>query len=164
MTKPIIYVDMDGTIVDFAGFFEELAATGVQIPDPLDAHPEVFAKAKPMPLAIDALTTLAPHFDLYILTTSPWDNPHAPSQKLAWIKKHFGDGPDSIFYKKVIISHNKHLNHGDYLIDDRVHPKFTGIQILFGKTDHPIIEGCRDWQEVTNFLLAEISQPPVQLG
>lgn len=151
-SKPIVYIDMDGTLVDFAGYFKTLELAGEPVPNPADSHPLVFAEAEPMPLALEAVAALHEHFDLYILTTSPWDNPSAPSQKLAWIKKHFGDTPGTPFYKKVIISHNKHLNYGDYLIDDRAHPKFTGTQILFGKTDHPIISGCSDWQEVVDFL------------
>ncbi len=43
------------------------------------------------------------------MKTSAW------SDKMLWIKRYFGE----TFYKKLIITHHKELNIGDYLIDDR---------------------------------------------
>ncbi|NCG08090.1 MAG: 2-C-methyl-D-erythritol 4-phosphate cytidylyltransferase, partial [Verrucomicrobia bacterium] len=54
-------------------------------------------------------------FDSYILSTAPWGNPTAWSDKLEWVKKHLGE----VAKKRLILSHNKQLNKGDYLIDDR---------------------------------------------
>lgn len=47
--------------------------------------------------------------------------------------------------KRLIFSHNKHLNHGHYLIDDRIKncaDKFVGKLILFGSEKFP------DWNFV----------------
>jgi len=60
---------------------------------------------EPMPLAIESVKKLAQEYDLYVLSTAPWKNPSAWSDKLEWIP--------------LIISHHKNLNKGDYLIDDR---------------------------------------------
>jgi 5'(3')-deoxyribonucleotidase len=49
----------------------------------------------------------------------------------------------------LILSHNKHLNHGDYLIDDRDKngaDKFTGELILFGGEKFP------HWDSVIEYL------------
>jgi 5'(3')-deoxyribonucleotidase len=87
---------------------------------------------------------------LYILSTAPWRNPTALNDKLAWIKKYFGDGKDSVFYKRLIITHHKNLNQGDYLIDDRTKNgagEFGGELIQFGSEKFP------DWNSVIDYLL-----------
>ena len=53
-------------------------------------------------------------------------------------------------YKRLITSHHKHLNHGDYLIDDREKngaDKFVGELILFGGEKFP------DWKSVISYLI-----------
>lgn len=45
----------------------------------------------PMPGAIEAINRLADKFDVYILSTAPWDNPTAWSDKLNWVKQHLGN-------------------------------------------------------------------------
>jgi 5'(3')-deoxyribonucleotidase len=72
---------------------------------------------KPMPGAIEAVKILSEHFDLYVLSTAPWKNPSAWSDKARWIQKYFGDDKDSVFYKRLIITHHKNLNRGDFLIE-----------------------------------------------
>ena len=52
------------------------------------------------------------------------------SKNIEWIKTYFGD----IFKKKVVLSHNKQLNIGDYLIDDHTRngaDEFIGEHIHF---------------------------------
>lgn len=161
MSKPIVLIDMDDTIVDFTGFFDALAAAGSPWDEARDGDrdgsPQVFAQASPVAGAVEAINALAADFDLHVLTASPWNNPLAPSQKLAWIKQHFGDGPDSAFYKRVTVSHQKHLFDGEFLVDDRP-PKFghfRGTWLHFRATDcegdhpHP-----QSWQEVVAYLQA----------
>ena len=65
--------------------------------------------------AIDAMNRLKDKYDIYILSTAPWDNPSAWSDKLEWVKRYLGE----VCYKRLILSHHKNLNAGDYLIDDR---------------------------------------------
>ena len=150
--KSIIYIDMDGVLVDF-----ESALTKVP-PDLLekfageyDNIPGVFALMDPMPGAIEAVDKLKEKYDLYILSSSPWENPTALGDKLAWVKKYFGgDGQENIFFRKVIFSSVKHLNRGDILIDDRTANgagDFLGRHIHFGSSEFP------NWQSVLNSLL-----------
>ena len=83
-----------------------------------------------MPGAIDAFKELSQRFDTYILSTAPWENPSAWSDKLLWVKEHLGE----IAYKRLILSHHKNLNRGDYLVDDRTKnwaEKFQGELVLF---------------------------------
>ena len=95
-----------------------------------DEIPGIFAKFDPVPGAVAAFHELAAHFDVYILSTAPWNNPSAWSDKLEWVKRHFGDEIGKPPYKRVILSHHKHLNHGDYLIDDRHQPPTRLLQIF----------------------------------
>jgi 5'(3')-deoxyribonucleotidase len=69
----------------------------------------------PVQGAIEAFNDLADSFDVHILSTSPWKNPSAWSDKLEWVKRHLGEKA----YKRLILTHHKELNRGDYLIDDR---------------------------------------------
>lgn len=46
---------------------------------------------EPLPQAIASFEQLAAKFDTYILSTSPWGNPSAWSDKLLWVKRHLGE-------------------------------------------------------------------------
>jgi len=105
---------------------------------------------KPMPGAIEAFRALSAKYDTYILSTSPWSNPSASSDKVRWVHHYLGDQPDSPAYKRLILSHHKHLNVGDILIDDRTHngaDRFDGELILFGSERWP------NWDTVSRDLL-----------
>lgn len=143
--KKIVYVDMDNVLVDFESARNKLPE-GVwdAAPDKADL-PGVFALMEPLDGAIDAYKALHAKYDVYILSTSPWANHTAMNDKLVWVKKHLGDHG----YKRLILSHNKHLNRGDYLIDDRPNngaAEFEGEWIQFGSTKFP------DWPTVLEYL------------
>jgi 5'(3')-deoxyribonucleotidase len=111
----------------------------------LDDIPGIFALMQPMPKALDAYEELASLFDTYLLSTSPWGNPSAWSDKLLWVKRHLG----SPAYKRLILTHHKNLNVGDFLVDDRRKngaDRFRGELILFGSPEFP------DWPAVTAYL------------
>jgi 5'(3')-deoxyribonucleotidase len=155
MKKKIVYVDMDNTIVDFKSGIEKLSKEDQEkFKDNFDDHPEIFALMEPIDGAIKTLKELNKYFDLYILSTAPWDNPNAWKQKRDWIEKYFGKGEENIFYKKVILSHHKDLNDGDILIDDRPNngaENFKGSWIHFATDDFP------DWDSVFQKLISEAS-------
>lgn len=142
---------MDNVLVDFKTGIDKLSADIKQeYEGNLDDVPGIFSLMEPMPNAIESVHKLAMHFDLYVLSTAPWKNHSAWTDKVIWIQKHFGDGKDSLFYKRLIISHRKDLNKGDYLIDDREKngaKDFDGELILFGSEKFP------DWNSVTNYLI-----------
>ena len=133
MSKKIMYIDMDGVIVDFVSAFPKIAIeTLKEYENDKDEIPNIFSLMEPMKDAIKSVEFLAEHFDLYILSTAPWENPSAWTDKLNWIQKHL----PTVAYKRLILSHNKHLNMGEYLVDDRVANgagQFTGEHLQFGK-------------------------------
>ena len=149
--KKIVYVDMDNVLVDFASGIARLdEATRQEYEDRLDDVPGIFSLMDPVPGAIDAVHALAERYDLYILSTAPWLNGTGWTDKLAWVKKYFGEEEDSVFYKRLIISHHKDLNIGDYLIDDRTKNgagDFRGKLLQFGSAEFP------DWKAVLDYLM-----------
>ena len=146
MTKKIIYVDMDGVLVDLGSAIEALdpqvrAAYG----DNVDEVPNLFLDPKPIEGAIDAFKKLSKVHDVYILSTAPWGNTSAWGDKKNWVEKHIGKAA----HKRLILSHNKHLCAGDYLIDDRRANgagKFNGELIQFGT------KKFETWENVLEYL------------
>lgn len=148
MNKKRIYFDMDGVLVDYeSGLAKVDEATKEQYKGNLDEIPGLFALMDPIPGAAEVVRLLARNnYDLFILTTSPWNNPTAASDKIEWVKKHL----DDIFHKRVIITHRKDLLEGDYLIDDRAKngaSEFKGEWIQFGSEKFP------DWETILKYLL-----------
>lgn len=154
--KPILYFDMDGTLVDFDSGKRRLdPVTRIKFNGCIDEAPHIFSLMDPMPGAIDAFIKLSKHFDVYILTTASWRNLTACDDKKAWVQRYFGRNADSPAYKRLIISHRKELNMGEFLIDDRPTKcgadKFTGTVIPFGPSNWKF----PDWDSVLRYLLPE---------
>jgi 5'(3')-deoxyribonucleotidase len=151
MNKKIIYFDMDNVLVDFASGIARLSEeTKQEYEGRLDEVPGIFSLMEPVLGAVEAVLTLSQYFDCYILSTAPWKNPSAWTDKAMWVQKYFGDDRDSVFYKRLIISHHKDLNCGDFLIDDRTKNgagEFKGELIQFGSERFP------DWETVTEYLI-----------
>ena len=145
--QKILYIDMDNVLVDFGFAVDRLdEKTRKKYEDKLDEIPGIFSKMEPMVGAVESFKKLSKHFDTYVLSTSPWENPSAWSDKLIWVKKYLG----SYAYKRLILTHHKNLNSGDYLIDDRTKngvDEFTGEHIHFDSERFP------DWDTVLNYLL-----------
>lgn len=152
MTKKILYIDMDNTLVDFSARLEGIdPAILAKYHGRYDEVPGLFAVMPPVRGAIEAFHTLSEAFDTYILSTAPWNNPSAWQHKIEWVHLHLGDEPGTPAYKRLILSHHKNLNSGDFLVDDRLHNgagEFEGELIRFGQ--HPF----EDWDAVTEYLLA----------
>jgi 5'(3')-deoxyribonucleotidase len=144
--KKILFVDMDNVLVDFSSGVARLPRDTVQAFDGrLDEVPGIFALMDPLPGAVNSFVELAGLFDTYIVSTSPWENPSAWSDKLLWVKGHLG----APAYKRLILTHHKNLNHGDFLIDDRTKngaDRFPGELVQFGTPEFP------DWASVTGYL------------
>ncbi|PXW31249.1 UNVERIFIED_CONTAM: 5'(3')-deoxyribonucleotidase [Williamsia faeni] len=154
--KKILYIDMDNTLVDFKYGISRLSSEDAEkYKEAYDDAPGIFGTMIPLDGAIEAFTTLSKVYDTYILSTAPWNNPSAWSDKLEWVQKHFGKDEDTPAWKRLILSHHKNLNHGDYIVDDRDKngvKDFNGTHIHFGSVLFP------DWPSVTNFLLDRARQ------
>jgi len=108
----ILYVDMDNVLVDFPSGIARLKDADIKTyEDRLDEVPHIFSLMDPIEGAVEAFHDLSGIFDTYVLSTAPWENRSAWSDKLDWVKKHLGRPA----YKRLILSHHKNLNDGDYL-------------------------------------------------
>ncbi len=150
--KKILYVDMDGVLVNFQSGIDKLSDDDTaHYKGRYDDAPHIFSKMDPMPKAIESFKLLCEHFETYILSTSSWNNPTAASEKIAWVKKYIGDIEGKHAHKRVILSHHKHLVKGDYLIDDR---KAHGSDNFEGKLIHFGSDGdYKNWDEVIQYLI-----------
>lgn len=152
MKKKVLWIDMDGVLVNFNGHVEETISKNEffknEYKGRYDHIPGIFRNPPPIEGAIEAVKKLAEsnQYELYIATAAPWGNPMAAMDKRFWIEEHFG----RLFHKKMAITHLKHMLKGDYLIDDRTANgagDFEGLLIQFGTEKFP------DWESVLNHLL-----------
>ena len=138
---------MDNVLVDFPSGVSKLSQEVInEYESNLDEVPNIFSLMEPLEGAIDSFKILSQRYDTYILSTAPWENSSAWSDKVKWVQKYLGESA----YKRLILTHHKNLNHGDYLIDDRTKNgagEFKGELIHFGTEKFP------DWKSVCTYLL-----------
>ena len=143
----ILYIDMDGVLVDFKSGLDQISDSDRKKYAPhFEDVPGMFSKMAPVDGAIESYKKLSEHFHVYILSTAPWKNSSAWSDKLKWVKKYLGE----YAHKRLILSHNKNLNQGDYLIDDRT---AHGVDRFAGEHIHFPSEQFKTWDEVVEYLL-----------
>ncbi|MFE0748597.1 hypothetical protein [Gordonia sp. NPDC058843] len=149
-TKKVLYIDMDNTLVDFQSGIDKLSEVERRrFEGDLDDVSGIFSLMDPMPGAVEAFHDLSKIFDTYILSTAPWDNPLAWTEKLLWVKMHLGRDESSPAHKRLILSHHKNLNRGDFIVDDRTArgvDRFEGTHIHFGQPDF------ENWEQVVAHL------------
>lgn len=144
ITKPIVLIDLDGVICDFDKRAKELEQQGVK-GHSLFRHPDAYRALEPIEGAIDAWHELQEKYETYILSTPPWSNPDAWSEKRIWVQQHLGDSAK----KKLILCHNKGLVKGDFLIDDRI---ANGVADFEGEHIHFATEKFPGWGTVLEYL------------
>jgi len=149
----IIYIDLDGVVADFEkGRKNHPLSTITPYIGRPDKLPGVYEDLEPIADAIDSVNILLNHkdFDVYFLSTAPWDNPEAWMHKRLWIAKHFNE---KLVRKRLMLSHHKHLLIGDYLIDDR---RFNGASEFKGEWLNFGSENFRNWGAILNYLKMKI--------
>lgn len=150
MAKKILHFDMDNVLVDFQSAFPLLDdSTLEKYEGNLDEVPGIFALMTPLPGAVEAFKLLSQHYDVYIASTAPWENPSAWRDKIRWVQAYLG--PEA--HKRLTLTHNKNLLIGDYLIDDRLANgavDFQGEHIHFG-----VDPKFMDWESVLRYLMPD---------
>lgn len=136
MERLILYIDMD----------KVTAGQDADYNDGKYKAPGFFAGLKPIDGAIESIKYLhsTGRYDIYFLSSPSWDVPESYTAKRVWLENNLGE----IAYKKLILTHNKSLNKGDYLIDDygKNGVGFNGDFIHFKKGIF------QDWPEVVKYL------------
>ncbi len=144
--KKIIYIDMDDVLCDFTSSHSAALARNPKIKYPQSQY-GFFRSLKPIKGGIEAVKYLMSKeiFDVYILTAPSVKNPLCYIEKRLWIEDYFGF--DMVY--RLIISPNKGLNKGDYLIDDndrgRGQENFEGKLLQFGSKEY------ESWNEVIGY-------------
>jgi 5'-nucleotidase len=147
--KKLIFIDLDGVIADFISAMNSHPLRKIS---PYDEHPDtipgIFRNLKPILGSIDAIKLLlqSDSYEVYFLSTAPWNNPSAWTDKRLWLEDQFGE----LVNRKLILTHRKDLIKGDILVDDRPNngaDKFGGEWIHFGSEQYP------DWSSVLKYLL-----------
>jgi len=171
-----ILVDMDGVIADWGHAYGEsldrFGEVAAQIPRHADQRsfnlnegrtPEeqaliaavmieegFYTRLRPIPGAKQALKQMLKAGHDVRICTSPWvSNPTCASDKLNWVLEHYG----SHWAQRVIITTDKTLVHGDFLIDDK--PEVKGDHapswehVLFHQPYNVDVpkRRIRDWSE-----------------
>ena len=126
-----LYIDMDNVLVDFKSGIaklppDQVAAAG----DELDNVPGIFSLMEPMPGAVAAFTELSTLFDIYILSTAPWGNPTAWSDKLLWVKRYLGKPAELTL---TIVKHTVFNNQYDDVLNSALKNR-RDVQYLFATT------------------------------
>ena len=136
---------MDGVLVDLQREINKLPKKVIEeYGNHIDRIPEIFYDPPPIEGAIDGLKTLFEKYEVYILSTAPWDSPEVWKYKRLWVERYLG----VYGYKRLILSHHKNLLMGDYLIDDRRvngAGEFKGELIQFGVD-------VKNWTELIKYL------------
>lgn len=102
-----------------------------------------YEELEPIENAIDVYNWLDEHFDVWILTAPSVKNKHCYTEKAASIEKYLGVER----LDRLIISPNKSIVIGDYLIDDTITKgqlRFSGRLLKFGTE-------FKTWLEIKDF-------------
>ena len=156
----IIYLDMDDVLADFYKAARDPQTFKVVEERMFDKN--FFLNLEPIPGAKSAVFSLAKMgFDLWILSQPFSLLPESYSEKVEWVQRHFPQ-----LTNKIILTQDKGLNLGHFLIDDNlkkwkekfeqnggkfVHFPYGGYNLeLHGVTDPEIV-----WEDVVKFFKAQ---------
>lgn len=138
---------MDNVLVDNPSAFNLLDENTRELYEGhLDEVPGIFRIMKPVDGAVETFNQLADLFEVYILSSAPWENPSAWSEKLVWVKKNLGEKA----FQRLILSHHKDLYKGDILIDNPSQHDafdFQGEVIMLGS------DRFENWSRIKEYLV-----------
>lgn len=120
-----------------------------------------FRTIEPIPEAVEAVHKLLknPMYECSICTAPITHNKYCASEKLEWLKEQFG----SKFHRKVVITNDKTVVHGDFLLDDNeqikgaMEPSFKHVMVR-AEHNQMVQEGDKeivleDWSGLERILL-----------
>jgi len=182
MKKKIVLIDMDGVICDYTQRMLDLAVERFNLPqykagevldfytekifpeevqtqvEELSLERDFFLSLKPLPESIEAVKEILddPRFDVWICSSPKKKGEWCHSEKFLWLRKYFGQK----FAEKLVLTRDKTLVYGDYLIDDKV--SILGVnknpsweQIVFNQPYNQAFQGKKrmDWKNWKNVLV-----------
>ena len=149
--KPLrILVDMDGVLCGDppSALIDEhvklCAAHGFTWNGHWSDIPYSFRHLLPIPGAVDGFCALFDRFDVFVVSTAPWGNDEAWTDKLRWVKQHIPRDMKG----RLILTHRKDLVACDWIIDDR---KKNGVENMGEKHVHFGQPPFENWGKVVAF-------------
>ena len=148
--RTVVYVDMDGVLCDFEAAYKRDRQALPEIDYP-NSREGFYRGLKPISDAISAMRDLMASelFEPYILTAPSIFNPLSYTEKRLWVEENLGFD----WVSRLIISPNKSLLRGEFLIDDHDsghgQEGFNGELLQFGTPELP------DWKAVLARLLSD---------
>ncbi len=149
--KPIVYCDMDGVLCNIHKHRLKHLKENPDIKYPQCQY-GFFMELEEIPHSVGSVKMLSEDFDMWFLTAPSTRNPSSYAEKNYWIRNHFGQE----WCDKLIISPNKSLLRGQYLIDDNL--KGRGQDMFDGKLIHFSSPQFPNWFEVNKFLYTSIGK------
>ncbi len=139
-----VFVDMDGVVVDFAGYLFDLNSARVLLgasplsADDMKRQRGAYVAMPPLPGAIEAVRELiAAGFEVWLATKPPTGVPWAYADKVQWVLDWLPE-----LARRIILTHDKGLlgSSSDVLIDDNPEnsrgQRFPGTLIRFDQQMH----------------------------
>lgn len=158
MNKKLLYLDLDGVVADFdkaikefcpelqtSDHYPDYETRSKKIDEICEANPEIFHTLPPIEGSIEAVNKLFDLFEVYFLSTAMWNVPMSFTGKRIWIEEHFGEAAK----KRLILTHRKDLNVGDFLVDDRLR---NGVENFTGEHIHFATEQFPNWDVTFEYL------------
>lgn len=138
-------IDMDGVLCEYLEAHER----DIRL-NPRQQFPQsqfgFYLNLKPIEGGILAIERLQEIYDVWILTKPSYRNVNSYTEKALWVQNHLG----SKMVEKLILSPDKSLVKGDYLIDDMDNAgqlEFEGELLKFGEgKEYPT------WESILNYL------------
>lgn len=144
--KQLVFVDMDDVLCDFSGEYRRMRELQPEVVYP-QSIAGFFESLPPILDAVESVNELRKHYRVIILSAPSTRNPLSYTEKRLWIEAQFGYEVT----KKLILSPDKSLLKGDFLIDDRSSGK--GQELFAGELIHFGSPKFSDWQKVLAHLL-----------
>ena len=141
MKKKTILIDMDGVVCNYTQKMLDLAVSRFGLPqhkaeeavffetekifpeevqervEKLSLEHNFFLSLEPLPGAIEAISEMLsdPKLDVWVCSSPKKTGETCHSEKFLWLRKYFGQK----FAERLILTRDKTLVYGDYLIDDK---------------------------------------------
>jgi len=145
MEKEKVFFDMDGVLCNYKKAYNKALLENSRQKYPQSKW-GFFLELEEMPDSISAFNIIKTKFDVYILTRPSFKNVNSFTEKAQWIWNHLGYD----VLENTIMSGDKSLIKGDYLIDDMTgdgQENFEGEFLQFGSDRFP------DWKSILMYLM-----------